>query len=229
MSFRSPLLLTLLVSVAPAFAADLPLHASPLEPPAAIEASPGNALQMPPPRSLPLVQVVKQTYTWDELPISYRVFQAGPLRVRLPWEVFDAWSLKHEAGTGDIHGSAPGFADTRLRLMLLPGGGPLGKLADARWQAYLAGLAPDAAAKPPTLFANDDTEDNPQMLTLLGGRSRFASVESTVARGEKRRSLHAAVALPEGVVLFVLEGPPAAVERAQSAFASLLTALDVVP
>lgn len=229
MSFRPPLLLALLVSVAPAVADELPLHASPLEPPLAIETSSGNALQMPPPRSLPTVQVVKQTYTWDELPISYRVFQAGSLRVRLPWEIFDTWSLKHEAGTGDIRGSAPGFADTRLRLMLLPGGGPLGKLADVRWQAYLAGLAPDAAAKPPTLFANDDSADNPQMLSLLGGRSRFASVESTAARGETRRSLHAAVALPEGVVLFVLDGPSIDVEHAQSAFASLLTALDVVP
>lgn len=222
-----PLLAVFLLAAISLPASPLPLHAERLEQPVPVEAA--RLLRLPPPQALPPALVVQHIYTWDGMPISYRILAAGQLSLRLPWEVFSAWSITHVPGSGDIQGTAPGRSAVSLRIMLLPGGGPLGTLTDPTWQAYLAGLAPEAGGTPPLLLCNDDSRDNSQMLSLLGARTRFAMVDTVQPRGAARRTMHAAVVLPEGVALFVLEGSPDEIEEAQNAFAGLLTAIDSVP
>ncbi|MFH1497010.1 MAG: hypothetical protein ABII82_04210 [Verrucomicrobiota bacterium] len=229
MSVKPLLLLSILTLAASTRAAPLPLHADPLETAVVLTAEAGQVLRLPAPRALPPVSIRQQTYPFDGMPISYRILEAGPFRLRLPWEIFSAWSIQHTAGTGDIHGSAPGLPAVTLRVALLPGGGPLGGLGAATWNAYLAGLAAQAPQARSILLASDDSDANPQMLRLLGGRTRLALIESAGARGEALRSLHAAMALPEGTALFVLTGPAGDVERVQGLFSGFLTAVDAVP
>lgn len=175
----------------------------------------------------PDVLVVRHTYLWDGMPISCRILAADGLQVRLPWETFDAWKIEQDNRLGGLTGRSFGNDFARLRVVLWPRGGPLDTLPGTAWQAYLRTAATDAEGDL-TLLGDDDSRQNPAMLSLLGGRTRLAWIEY-VRDGGTRQALHAAVALPEGVVVLSLDGSPEAVRRAQPDFASLLTSLEIAP
>jgi hypothetical protein len=143
---------------------------------------------------------------WDGMPRRHRTFVLPGLTLLAPWSVMDYW-IELPAAERGRHGYTTQHrwnSDLRFSLTWVRSEVFLSTLDEASWLAYLAELA---KVRGRLLLANDDSDQNPQMLTLLGQRTRFLAYVDPATTDVPARLTWQAVLQHRGyTIIYTLSG-----------------------
>lgn len=219
-----PLLLAVALVAVPS--AHAVLQARALERPLPVAGLAGAPLAWPdtaPPRfALSRVEGV-----WDEMPVTYQRLTAGRLELQGRLTDFDAWRVE-PAGPHSLNLAYRWAPGVQAYLAWFPRGTFLPSLDDSSWLRYLKGL--EARYRGPVAFEiNDDSAVNAQMLRPMGRRTRVLAFQAPGAEpGAAPWSvLQVALELPDGVLVYGLEGPAPAAVKARGFFGRFVSSLDL--
>jgi len=202
------------------------LHSQPLARPLSVAGAAGTPLAWPE-AAPPAFALSRVEGIWDEMPIAYQRLTAGQLQLQGRLSDFDAWKVVPDGPHSlDLaYRWAPGV---QAYLAWFPRGAFLPSLENSAWLRYLKGL--DARYGGPIEFEiNDDTATNPQMLQPMGRRTRVLafSAPGREADGPRWSVMQVVLELPDGILVYGLEGPATAAPKARGFFGRLVSALDL--
>ncbi len=196
----------------------LPLHAE-LLPPQSLPARVAPT-RWPLAGKQTLPQLDERTGTWDDLPLVFTTFTAPGLRLRVRRSDLEDWMPQATPSRYGFEAHYRWNPHIGFGLMLAPPKTFLPDLGTRSWLGYLASLARSPGL---VLHANDDSERNPQMLRLMGERTRVLRYETPGTDDAPATSTIQVVQQNQGYTLvFALWGPVAEIDAAVPLFNSLI-------
>lgn len=216
--------LFLFLPLASAFALD-PFHASPLPAPLPLRI-PGDVRPLAYDAAPPLPLTISRfDDLWDGMPRTFRVHAApGNFAARIRMDSLASWTL--DGGTF----SHRWLRSLRVVLEVRPPARTAESLDPNSWQRHLAAWRTHLGSEV-LLHLDDDSARNPQILPLLGARTRILELSWP---GESRDAprlalLQLVIDHPEGLVLFTITGTAAHLRNARQEVASLVQGFELHP
>lgn len=219
-----PLLLLLAVLAAPA-AVHAILEAAPLT--ARDQPALGGQGGIPWPARAPAPFAVRTiTLSFEHQPQLYLQFSTRGLTLQARQSDLDDWQM-HLSGAQGLNLTNRWNPDVDAFITWFPAGSFLPSLAEQAWSGYLRGLGSRHAGKLIFEF-NDDTGTNPQMLQIMGRRTRLLGYRAEGVDEENPAEAHlqVAVELPGGILVIGMQGPPRSLLQCRTQFRRLVTALE---
>jgi len=203
-----------------------PLHAQPLDPQLRLVKT-GNSIGWPVIGRQVSFRLQDRMAVWDEMPVRYISFSgAGPV-VQVPFYAMESWVPAEEGwGKYSYELQHKFYPTARFGLTAVRRTSFLSSLDTAVWNAYLGSLGDK---NNPRLVTNDDSQTNPQMLRVLGGRNRVLEYRHDGEEvGEPVRSvLQVFVDLGSGpIFIFALECDTFMMPEIGPDFESLITSFE---
>ena len=171
-------------------------------------------------RQIPL-RLSEREGEWDGMPMSYAKFEGGNLALELRFSDLEYWTrVEPTLGRYSLEFAFQWNPNVILGVAAIPRRRPFEDLSEATWQAYVASLASLPAC---AIHVDDDSQQNNQMLQILGGRTRVIATTTTDPKtAANRRVIQVWVELKDSLLVLSLEGADEAVTQAQTAFASVV-------
>jgi hypothetical protein len=217
-------LILLLAALAAPAAAHAILEATPLT--AREQPALGGQGSIPWPARAPAPFAVRTiTLSFEHQPQLYLQFSTGNVTLQARQSDLDDWQI-HATGPQGLNLTNRWNPDVDAFITWFPAGSFLPSLANQPWNSYLRGLRRRHAGKL-TFEFNDDTDTNPQMLQIMGRRTRLLGFR---AEGDEENpaqaQLQVAVELPGGILVIGMQGPPRSLLQCRTQFQRLVTGLE---
>jgi hypothetical protein len=153
----------------------------------------------------------RRTVLWDGMQVAKEVMTFGPdAALEMNWNLFYQWRRVAMPGVSVawVHSAIP---EVRLTLTALPATPAKLLLEPGPWNVLVGSLLP-RGLKNLRVLCDDDTQANPQMLRLMGWRTRVYECAFEAGTNPNETQARLVVACSDGTVayVFALEGPEAA-------------------
>ena len=166
---------------------------------------------------------------WDELPIRYNTLTAPHVGLKFPVNAIEQWRPSAKpTGRYSYELDLNSQSQSIFGVSAIPKSFFLTSLDDAEIDAYLASLPNWKSIR---IFVNDDSAQNPQMISVMGGRTRVLGYAYTSdQKDEGDRAVFQAfidIGTPN-LIIFTLECPARSVDALSRAFESMVTSFDLI-
>ena len=152
---------------------------------------------------------------------------APGMAVEMNFNVLDDW--RREASHGSSVSWLRTYDPIRLTVSAFRPAAANLLLQPEAWSTFTPYLR-DARAESLSVLCDDDSQMNPQMLRLMGWRTRVYECEFSVPGPASQRIRQAVTACSDGqtAYVFTFEGPPRAVLSSHAEFERILLSLDAL-
>jgi hypothetical protein len=168
------------------------------------------------------------TRTREHQPEACLLLISGTLKLQLRQSDIDEWQMERE-GPYSLNLSHRWHPGAKAYLAWFPQGRFLASLDEPSWRGHLQGLLSQNPGKLRFEF-NDDSQTNPQMLQVMGRRTRLLGYETRNQDHDADASatLQVWIELDEGILVYGLTGPVRDVLQSRNDFSRLATSMDSV-
>ena len=166
---------------------------------------------------------------WDELPIRYITLTAPNVGLKFPVNAIEQWRPSAKpTGKYSYELDLNSQSQSIFGVSAIPKSFFLRSLDGAEIDAYLASLPNWKSVR---VFVNDDSANNPQMISVMGGRTRvlrYAYTSEKKAEGDRAVFQALVDTGTPNLIVFSLECPAASVDGLSRVFEKMVTSFDPI-